>query len=64
MDEFSRLELGAMKSNLIQHSGARYVLPSLCFTTFVQQLPNILSGLLLIEIADTFKAQLRATDKR
>ncbi|TRO55242.1 MFS transporter [Candidatus Bathyarchaeota archaeon] len=36
----------------------RLVLPSLGFSTFVQQLPGILSGLLLIEIADTFKKSI------
>ncbi|MFH1180605.1 MAG: MFS transporter [Candidatus Bathyarchaeota archaeon] len=34
------------------------VLPSLGFTTFVQQMPGILSGLLLIEIAETFNTSI------
>ncbi len=36
----------------------RYLLTALCFTTFVQQLPSILSGLLLIEIADTYNTSI------
>ncbi|TRO53558.1 MFS transporter [Candidatus Bathyarchaeota archaeon] len=36
----------------------RLVLPSLGFSTFVQQMPGILSGLLLIEIAETFKKSI------
>jgi predicted MFS family arabinose efflux permease len=32
----------------------RGLMPSLGFTTFVQQMPGIVSGLLLIEIADTY----------
>ena len=37
---------------------AGYLLPVLCFATFVQQLPNILTGLLLIEIAETFSTSI------
>jgi predicted MFS family arabinose efflux permease len=37
-----------------EESGTRYVLPSLGFSRFVLQLPGMLAGLLLIDIAFTF----------
>ena len=47
-----------INANLSQNTDNRLVLPSLGFSTFVQQMPGILSGLLLIEIAQTFKKSI------
>ena len=45
----------------LEEGGTRYVLPALGFARFVLQLPGMLSGLLLIDIASTFGTSVGVT---